>query len=309
MKLRNSLDRAAPVLFVILWSSGWISARYAANDADPMVFLAIRFSFAAFAFVALGRAAVLTIPAVVRVEALLSGILMHGIYLGGIWWAIANGLPTSLSAVISALQPLAIGIVSPLILRERVTRLQFIGIIVGLAGVFFTVFPSGVRHLGQVAIFPLAANLVSIAAISVAMVHQKIRLTEIPLSALAFWQYLGGAFFALCMALLLGENRIAITLTCIAAMAWSVLGISVGAVSVLSLLIKSSPTTRTASLIFLVPAITAIGAQALFGDHLISEQWLAIATTASGVLLTQYGEKGTDAVTLLKKLRLGLKAI
>ena len=123
-------DAGAPGLFVLLWSTGWISARYAAPDADALTFLSWRYAFAGLALLAFVQVSRAAWPATraAAFHAMASGILLHGIYLGGVWWALRHGVPTGISGVIAALQPILTAFLAPLLINERISRLRWLGI-------------------------------------------------------------------------------------------------------------------------------------------------------------------------------------
>jgi drug/metabolite transporter (DMT)-like permease len=132
-----------PPLFVLLWSTGWISAKYAALNADPLWFLTVRFALA-FAVITL-FAAVVRAPwprgRVAWGHALVSGVLIHGLYLGGVWWAVKHGLSVGLSGLLAALQPLLTALLGPALLGERVSARQWLGVGLGFAGVVLVLSP------------------------------------------------------------------------------------------------------------------------------------------------------------------------
>jgi drug/metabolite transporter (DMT)-like permease len=118
-----TLERIAPILFVLLWSSGWIAPVYGIGHASAEVFLSARFALAALAFALLSLAVSARWPRDPRLifHGFMSGLLLHGCYLGGVWWAIFNGVPASVSGVIAALQPLMTAALAPILVKERLS--------------------------------------------------------------------------------------------------------------------------------------------------------------------------------------------
>ncbi len=140
------LDRPAPAIFVLLWSTGSIMA----PSADPLTFLTVRYSFAAIALLAICLAVRAAWPRT-RVEwwhAVFSGVLLHGIYLGGVWWAIDVGVPTAISGLIAALQPIMTAMAAPFVVGERLSRTQWAGIVIGLLGLLIAIVPRLTGHNG-----------------------------------------------------------------------------------------------------------------------------------------------------------------
>src|SRR3954451_10721560 len=129
------LLRVAPIIFVLIWSTGWISARFGAPYADPLTFLALRYVLAGVVLSLLAVAMRASWPAR-RADyghAMMSGVLLHAIYLGGVWWAIRHGLPAGISGLIAAVQPILTALLAPMILGERISRAHWIGILLGFA--------------------------------------------------------------------------------------------------------------------------------------------------------------------------------
>ncbi|WP_296436827.1 DMT family transporter, partial [Rhizobium sp. UBA1881] len=137
-----SLDRLAPAIFVLLWSTGWVVAKYAAIHSEPFTFLAIRFALSALAFLALCLVLRVQWPGrAVMWKAIYSGLFLHGFYLGGLWWAIANGVPAGISGIIAALQPLLTAMAAPLLIGERLQPVQKAGLALGFVGIAIAISP------------------------------------------------------------------------------------------------------------------------------------------------------------------------
>src|SRR5690349_2367005 len=131
-----SLGRLAPVAFILLWSSGWVAAEFGAMVSGPLTFLVIRFAVAIVCFAAIGLLSGARFPKS-RSELgriLVSGVLLHGGYLGPVWWAIGQGVPAGLSGIIAGLQPLLTALAAPYVLDERLSRAQKVGLVLGFLG-------------------------------------------------------------------------------------------------------------------------------------------------------------------------------
>lgn len=282
--------RLMPAVFVFLWSTGWIAARAAAPYADPLTFLSVRYAFAAVAMliVALLFAAAWPADRSGWVHALMAGVLLHAGYQGGVWWAVAQGVPTAVSGVVAGVQPILTALFAPFILSETVSRRQWAGIMLGFAGIFLVLQPSLARasaaDLGTIAI-PLAINLLAVVSVTAGTFYQKRFAAVGDLRTLAAIQYFGALAATLPVALLMEDLRFVVNAQTIAAMAWSVAALSIGGVALLLLLIRRGAVSRMASLIYLVPPAVALEAFVLFGETLSLLQVAGMAVAAAGVAL------------------------
>ena len=285
------LDRLAPVLFVLLWSTGWIVAGFATPHAEPLVFLVVRYGVAALVLLVICLAFRAAWPTS-RAQwghAIFSGVLLHGIYLGGIWWAIDAGLPTALSGLIAAMQPILTAISAPFLIGERLTRKQWIGICCGLSGLLIAIVPRLVilqwSEIGT-ALVPLLVNVVSMAAVTAGTIYQKRYLQIGDLRTTATLQYVGALAFTLPFAMLMEDMHINWNSELILALIWSVFGISIGAIALLLYLIRRGQVSRAASLIYLVPPTIAIQAFFFFGEQLTLPMVVGTLIVVLGVYLT-----------------------
>jgi drug/metabolite transporter (DMT)-like permease len=284
------LDRLAPAVFVLLWSTGWIVAKYAVVHADPVTFLAVRHALAAIAFFAVCLATGAKWPKS-RTQighALLSGVFLHGLYLVGVWYAIGKGVPAGLSGVIAGLQPLLTAMMAPLFLSERLKPAQKLGLLIGFAGILIAISPQlldvfdhGLEGLA----FPVLINLVAMTSVTYGTLYQKRYLPEGDLFAIATLQFVGALAVTVPIALAIEDLRFDWTHQVMLAMGWSVLGISMGAVALLLYLIRRGQVSRAASLIYLMPPVVAIEAAILFGEPLTLPMIVGTAIVVTGVYL------------------------
>ena len=283
------LLRLAPALFVAIWSTGWVSARYGADYADPLTFLSARF--------VLAFAAMLVIIGFSRAEwpkgrgilhAMMSGVLLHALYLGGVWWAIAHGVPTGISGLVAAIQPILTAFLAPLILRERIGHLQWLGIFLGFCGIVFVLEPKlsviDPAHLAE-ALGPLAINMLAMVSVTFGTFYQKRFIPKGDLRTVTALQYAGAFIIVTPAALLLEPLRLDWGLPLIAVMAWSVFALSLGAIGLLLLLIREGAVSRAAALIYLVPPSVAIEAWIAFGETMQLVQIAGLGLTVLGVAL------------------------
>lgn len=286
-----TLARLAPALFVLLWSTGWIVARYAAPHADPLLFLSLRYALAAAVFLAVCLVVGASWPRGRRAwgHAVFSGVLLHAIYLGGVWWAIAHGVPTALSGLIAALQPLLTALAAPFAVGERLSAGQRLGIGLGLVGLLVAILPR-LFELGSgeimAALAPLGINVVAMIAVTAGTLYQKRYLQTGDLRTIATLQYVGALAVTLPATLVLEEMRIVWNAEVLIALVWSVFGLSAGAIALLLYLIRRGQVSRAASLIYLVPPAVALQAFAYFGEELPLSMIAGTVVVVLGVYLT-----------------------
>ncbi|WP_419914259.1 DMT family transporter [Hoeflea sp.] len=286
-----TLDRLAPALFVLLWSTGWIVARYAAPHTEPLAFLSVRYASAALVLIILCLAVRAAWPrrGAEWWHAVFSGVLLHGIYLGGVWWAIDVGVPTALSGLIAALQPLLTAMAAPLIVGERLTRGQWIGIMFGLLGLSIAIVPRlAALHWSEVAtaLIPIGVNVVAMISVTAGTIYQKRFLQTGDLRSTAMLQYIGAFAFTMPLALLFEDFAMTWNIHLTIALLWSVFGLSIGAIVLLLYLIRRGQVSRAASLIYLVPPAVAIEAFLLFGEQLSLAMIVGTVIVVVGVYLT-----------------------
>lgn len=281
--------KAAPALFVAIWSTGWVSARYGADYADPLTFLTLRYALACFALIILILFAKASWPKGRHaVHAMVSGVLLHAIYLGGVWYAIAHGLPTGISGLIAAIQPILTAFLAPVILRERIGPMQWLGILLGFLGIALVLEPKLIAidpaHMGQT-VLPLFINVISMISVTAGTFYQKRFIPSGDLRSITALQYAGAFCVTLPVAYLLEPMHIVISLPFVLVMAWSVLALSLGAIGLLLMLIRKGAVSRAAALIYLVPPSVAIEAYIAFGETLAVTQIAGMIVTVIGVAL------------------------
>lgn len=284
---RGAIARAMPALFVFIWSTGFVVARYGMPHAPPLSFLSWRyvFSIACFAiWVALARA---PWP---RERAqwwhlAASGVLMHAGYLGGVWAAIKAGIGAGTVSLIVGLQPVltAVWIASTTSAGQRVAASQWLGLLLGFAGLLLVVW----RKLGagELDALNLSLALLALASITVGTLYQKHFVVATDVRSAGCIQSVAALAVTLPLALLLEDEPVTLHPELIGAMAWSVLVLTLGGSSLLLLLIQRGAATRVTSLMYLVPPCTALLAAALFGETLTPAVLAGLALTAFGVWL------------------------
>lgn len=277
-------SRAIPPLFVVLWATGFIGARYAMPWAEPFTFLAARFVLA-FVLLALLLVALRARPTGRRgaVHAMIAGALMHGVYLGGVFWAIHRGMPAGLSALIVGLQPLITAVMAGLVLGERILPRHWAGLATGFIGVVIVLWPKLGALGGGVTVATLAASIVAVIGMSAGTIWQKRFGAGSDLVGGTLWQYLGGAALMTLASFAFETRTVTINGELIFAMAWLVLVLSIGAIFLLMVMIREGEMSKVASLFYLVPAVTAVIAWLLFGEALSLVQIVGMAVATIGV--------------------------
>ena len=291
----QSIKRFIPASFVVLWATGFIGARYAMPWAEPFTFLAIRFVIAAILFA--GLAVLLGSSKATRDEALHAtgaGVLMHGIYLGAVFWAIHRGMPAGFSALIVGLQPLITAVLAGKFLGEAILPRHWAGLAVGLVGVVIVLWPKLGAVGGGVTAATLTASLVSVLGMSAGTIWQKRYASGGDLVSATMWQYVGGSIVMILGSLAFETRAVTVNGELIFAMAWLVLVLSVGAIFLLMVMIRDGEMSKVASLFYLVPAVTAVIAWMLFDEQLNLLQIAGMAIATLGVALATAGQRGKE---------------
>ena len=279
-----TLERFAPALFVLLWSTGFVGAKYGLPYADPFVFLSVRILLAALLLFALARA--LRMPVRIGRGAIarsgLIGFFLHACYLGGVFYSIAQGLPAGVAAVVTSLQPVLVSVFAVKVLGESLRRGQVIGLLTGLFGVVLVLGPSLESEIPLPAIIAILVALIG--STSATLLQKKLG-ADIPLISGTAYQYLFSGCVLGMIALATQETSITWSLRFTAAFVWLVLVLSVGAILLLLWLLNTGSAAKVSSLFYLVPPATAIEAFFLFGEKVNTQGFLGIGITALGVWL------------------------
>jgi drug/metabolite transporter (DMT)-like permease len=279
-----TLERFAPALFVLLWSTGFVGAKYGLPYADPFIFLSVRILIAAILLFALAR--LLKMPVGIGRQAVarsgLIGFFLHACYLGGVFYSIAQGLPAGVAAVVTSLQPVLVSVFAVKVLGEQLRRTQIAGLLTGLVGVILVLGPSIDAQIPKPAII---AILIALMGSTTATLLQKKLGADIPLISGTAYQYLFSGCVLGLIALATQETSITWNLRFTLAFVWLILILSVGAILLLLWLLNTGSAAKVSSLFYLVPPATAIEAFFLFGEKVNTQGFLGIGITALGVWL------------------------
>lgn len=272
----SRLATIAPFLFVLLWSTGFIGARFGLPYIEPFTFLSIRF---VLVLLILGGLTVmfqqpwLAQPSAYGHSAIV-GILLHSGYLGGVFFAIDGGMPAGLTALIVSLQPILTALISQWALGEQIAWRQWFGLALGLIGVA-AVVSDKLMVAGPPLVTPvtLTAAIIALLATTAGTLYQKRFGAGLPLLSGTWAQYLGALLVTAPLALLFEKQVIDWQPALIGALLWLTLVLSIGAILLLMVLIRARTAARVSSLFYLVPPATAVEAWFLFGERL---GWLAV---------------------------------
>jgi len=282
-----ALAAAAPYLFVFLWSTGFIAAKFGLPHAEPLAFLAYRFLILVpltlgICFIARARW-----PKSPRTygHLLVSGLLLHGVYLGGVFCAIRAGLGAGVVALIVGGQPLLTVLLAKLWLKETVVLRQWLGLFVGLAGVYGVLADRVALAAGGEAGLPWA--IAALVGISFGTLYQKKHCGGVELPVSTFVQYTACAILFASAAPVVGTMTAQWTPGFVGALFWLVVVLSLGAIGLLYFLLRSGAASDVARFFYLVPAVTAVLAYLMFGEQLGVTAMLGMAAIAAGVVLAR----------------------
>ena len=284
------VERAMPLVFVWLWATGFVAARLVAPHAEPLSFLMIRYSFSIVVFSGLALLARAPWPTTLSAwrSALVAGVLMQGVYLGGVFWAVRHGLPAGIAALIAGLQPLLTGVLAYPLLKERVGPRRWLGITVGFGGALLVLLP-GASATADLPVLPLIVCCGAMVGMTLGTIWQKRTAVGLDLRTNAAVQFVGAAIVTAPLALGLEHGGFDGSTAVWAGLLWSVLGLSVGAISLLMLLIRRGAIAGVASLFYLVPPVSAAMAFLLFGEQLGAVQIGGMLIAATGVAIANRG--------------------
>jgi drug/metabolite transporter (DMT)-like permease len=279
-----------PLLFVALWSTGFIGAKFGLPYVEPLTFLTVRY---AAVLVLMGLVVWHTrapLPLTWREcgHIAVTGVLVHAVYLGGVFVAIGHGLPAGVAAIVVGLQPLLTALGAGWLLREKVRATQWAGLAAGFAGVALVVAHKVAAGAGLATLwtllFPVALALLAITA---GTLYQKRYCPSFDLRTGSLIQFIPSLVLTGLAAAATETMHIEWTGSFVFALAWLVLVLSLGAVTLLNVLIRSGSAVNVASLFYLVPPCTALVAWALFGETLTGLALAGMGLTVFGVWLAR----------------------
>lgn len=284
--MTNRLSQSFPLVFVLLWSTGFIGARLGLPHAEPLTFLLIRYIavIGGMSLVAVVTGAPWPATPKAWIHIGIAGLLLHGVYLGGVFIAISKGLPAGVTSLVVGVQPLLTAVGAGWLLHETVLRRQWLGLLLGLVGVGLVVVNKLGSGFDAEALLPALAALLGITA---GTLYQKRFCPPFDWRTGAVAQFLPTAVVTFALAGLTESFRVEWTGEFFFALGWLVLVLSIGAISLLNWLIRNSDAVNIASLFYLVPPCTALVAWQLFGEAFTGLALVGMALTVWGVYLAR----------------------
>ena len=273
-----------PLIFILLWSSAFITTKPIVDNSDPFAALAFRFFFVALGFYLFSVYSNNSIKIKKKnlIESILSGILFHGFYLGGVFFSISIGMPAGIAALIVTLQPILTNILSGPILNEKVNAKQWVGAFLGFIGAALVL---GFDLGSKIPILGLIATFIALIAITTSTIWQKKLSVNLPLSVSNFYQAVGGCLFHFLIVILFVEPFIDFTPTFLIAMGHQIFLVSFGAFTILMFLIKKNSASKTVSIFFLIPAVSAFMGWFFLNEILTRVDLIGFFITTIGVYI------------------------
>jgi len=276
--------RIFPIIFILLWSSAFITTKPIIDNSDPFAALAFRFFFVAlgfFLFSIYSNHSIL-INKKNLLESILSGVLFHGLYLGGVFYSIAIGMPTGIAALIVTLQPILTNALSSPILGEKVNAKQWTGVFLGFIG---AVLVLGLDVGSDIPLLGLVATIIALISITTSTIWQKRLSNNLPLPVSNFYQAVGGCLFHILIIIIFAEPYIDFSKTFLIAMSHQIFLVSFGAFTILMYLIKNNSASKTVSIFFLIPATSAFMAWLFLNESLTNLDLVGFLITTTGVYI------------------------
>ena len=276
--------RIYPFIFILLWSSAFITTKPIVDNSDPFSALAFRFFFVAvgFYFFSLFLKNSILVNRNNLIESVLSGVLFHGVYLGGVFYSISIGMPTGIAALIVTLQPILTNLLSGPILDEKVTFKQWTGAFLGFVGAALVL---GLDLGEEIPTFGLIATIIALIAITTSTIWQKKLSNNLPLSVSNFYQAIGGCLFHLLIVIFFTRAFIDFNITFFVAMSHQIFLVSFGAFTILMFLIKKNSASKTVSIFFLIPATSALMAWFFLEESLTVTDLIGFLIASIGVYI------------------------
>ena len=273
-----------PFIFIVLWSSAFITTKPLIENSEPFTALAFRFFIVSLGFYVFS---IFTKQKIVisrknLFESISTGILFHGIYLGGVFYSISKGMPTAIAALIVTLQPILTNVLSNPILSEKVSYNQWLGMLFGFIGAAMVI---GIDIGSDIPLSGLIATIIALLSITISTLWQKKLNTDLPLSVNNMYQAIGGFTFHLLIIILFVDPYINFTKTFIIAMSHQIFLVSFGAFTILMFLIKKNSASKTVSIFFLIPPTSAFMAWLFLNEKLTVIDLVGFFVASVGVYI------------------------
>lgn len=267
--MNSRLTQFIPILFVWIWSTGFINARYAIPNIEPFYFLTLRFVFTIFAlFILIVMMKKLWPKRIDAIYQILIGGLIHGAYLGGVFFAIDHGVPAGISSIFVGLHPALTAFLGWVLLKQRLKSIQVGGLVLGFLGISLVIYSPGGTSGGMLATLGIISCVIALSGISYGGILQKQLAAKVPLISGTLCQYIGGVIVVLPLSLAFETHEVNVNFEMVAALVWSVFALSIGAVLLLMYMIREGEVSKVASYFYLVPPATVLQAYFLFDEKL-----------------------------------------
>ncbi len=278
------MAKVFPFVFILLWSSAFITTKPIVDNSDPFAALAFRFGLVALGFFlfSIYTKQKILVNKKNFLESFFSGVLFHGVYLGGVFYSISKGMPTGIAALIVTLQPILTNALSGPILNEKVASKQWIGVFLGFIGASLVL---GFDVGSKIPLDGLVATIIALIAITSSTIWQKKLSNNLPLSVSNMNQALGGFIFHIIVVILFVEPYINLSSTFIIAMSHQVFLVSFGAFTILMFLIKKNSASKTVSIFFLIPPTSAFMAWFFLNESLSNLDLIGFVVATIGVYI------------------------
>ncbi len=273
-----------PLFFILLWSSAFISGKVIVEDASPFAALSFRFALVTIGFFLYSffKKEIIIAPFKYLFESFSTGVLFHGIYLGGCWYAFSIGMPAAIVALIVTLQPILTNILSGPLFNEKITWKQWLGISLGFLGSLLVL---GIDFENELPLEGILISIVALAAITIGTLWQKKLSGKLSLSVSNGYQAFGGCVFNLILIYFFEDPFINFTTSFILGMTHQILLVSFGAFTILMFLIKAGSVSKTTTLFFLVPPTSAIMAYIFINESLTKIDLIGLFIATLGVYI------------------------
>jgi len=278
------MNKFLPLIFVLLWSSAFVTTKPIVDNSDPFAALAFRFFIVASGFLVYSvyRNLSLKLNKKDFMQSFTSGVLFHGVYLGGVFFSISKNIPTGITALIVTMQPILTNALAGPFLKEHVGWKQWLGVILGFIG---SVMVLGVDIGVTLPIIGIIASVIALLSITSATLFQKKYSGNIPLPVSNMYQAAGGCFFHLIIILFFVDPFIEFNSSFLIAMSHQIFLVSFGAFTILMFLIKNNSASKTVTVFFLIPATTALIAWIFLDEQLTSIDLIGFLVASLGVFI------------------------
>jgi len=290
------IKRFAPGIFVLLWSTGFVGAKYILPYASPFTFLAIRYFFATIILVALAKLAneTLRISKAQIKESVLVSVFLHVLYIAGVFYAVHLGVSAGIAAVIVSLQPIFVSLIAIPMFGEKLRVVQIAGLLLGLIGVALLLLPRVFKgdYSSSFSALGLFSCFLALVGTTVGYLLQKRTGSGIPFLSGTAVQYAAATAIYFVLAVIFEDTTVIVNLRFILALTWIVMALSIGSIFLLFFMLRTDSASTVSSLYYLVPPSTAIQAYILFGERIGLIGILGMGLAALGVLLVTKEHKG-----------------